>query len=150
MENLLGKSKHLILIAVIALFIASAAAFLWGAAKVVFLIVNLVKTYGKDPATAIALIEVMDTFLIAAALLIFAAGIYQLSIEALSLPEWLVVNNLRDLKVRLSSLVVLIMVFTFLKHLAEWRDPQGTYYFGIAVALISASLIAFNYFDRNS
>ena len=150
MENLLGKSRHLILIAVVASFVASATAFLWGAAKVIFLIVNLVKSYGKDPVTAIALIEVMDTFLIAAALLLFAAGIYQLSIEAVSLPEWLVVNNLRDLKAKLSSIVILIMVFIFLKHLAEWRDPQGTYYFGFAVALISASLIAFNHFDRNN
>lgn len=98
MENLLSKSKYLILIAVIASFVASAAAFLWGAAKVIFLIINLVKTYGKDPLTAIALIDVMDTFLIAAALLMFAAGIYQLSIEAISLPEWLVVNNLRALR----------------------------------------------------
>ncbi|MBI5204674.1 MAG: YqhA family protein [Nitrospirae bacterium] len=150
MENLLSKSKHLILIAVVALFIASAAAFLWGAAKVLFLIINLVKTYGKDPLSAIAFIEVMDTFLIAAALLIFAVGIYELSIEAVSLPEWLVINDLRDLKAKLSSIAILIMVFTFIRHLVEWRDPQGTYYFGIAVALVSASLVAFNHFDRKS
>lgn len=125
MENLLSKSKHLILIAVAASFVASATAFLWGAAKVVFLIVNLVKSYGKDPVTAIALIEVMDTFLIAAALLMFAAGIYQLSIEAVSLPEWLVVNNLRDLKAKLSSIVVLIMVFTFLKTPRRVERPAG-------------------------
>ncbi|MDP3111639.1 MAG: YqhA family protein [Thermodesulfovibrionales bacterium] len=146
MENLLSKSKHLILIAVIASFIASAAAFLLGAAKVIFLIINIVKSYGKDPLTAIALIEVMDTFLIAAALLIFAVGIYQLSIEAISLPEWLVVNNLRDFKTKLSSIAILIMVFIFIRHLVEWRDPQGTYYFGIAVALVSASLIASSHF----
>lgn len=146
MENLLSKSKHLILIAVIASFIASAAAFLWGAAKVIFLIINIVKSYGKDPLTAIALIEVMDTFLIAAALLMFAAGIYQLSIEAISLPEWLVVNNLQDFKTKLSSIAILIMVFIFIRHLVEWRDPQGTYYFGIAVALVSASLIASSHF----
>ncbi|TAL23667.1 MAG: YqhA family protein [Nitrospirae bacterium] len=150
MENLLSKSKHLILIAVGSLFIASATAFLLGAAKVVFLIMDIVKTYGKDPLSAIAFIDVMGTFLIAAALLIFAVGIYELSIEALSLPEWLVINNLHDFKTRLGGMVILIMVFTFLKHLVEWRDPQGTYYFGIAAALVSASLIAFNHFDRKS
>ena len=150
MENLLSKSKHLILIAVGSLFIASATAFLLGAAKVIFLIIDIGKTYGKDPLSAIAFIDVMGTFLIAAALLIFAVGIYELSIEALSLPEWLVINNLHDFKTRLGGMVILIMVFTFLKHLVEWRDPQGTYYFGIAVALVSASLIAFNHFDRKS
>lgn len=150
MENLLSKSKHLILIAVGSLFVASAAAFLLGAAKVIFLITDIVKTYGKDPLSAIAFIDIMGTFLIAAALLIFAVGIYELSIEAISLPEWLVINNLHDFKTKLGSIVILIMVFTFLKHLVEWRDPQGTYYFGIAITLISAALIAFNHFDRKS
>jgi len=37
------------------------------------------------------------------------------------------------------------MGITFLKHLVEWTDPQGTLYFGIAVA-VSCALIAFGYY----
>lgn len=146
MEKLLEKSKYLILIAVVVSFIASAVAFVWGGIKIIFIVMNLLKTYGKDPMAAIALIELMDTFLIATALLVFSIGMYELFIEDLSLPNWLVIHNLHDLKSKLGSVIILVMAVTFLKHLVEWRDPQGTFYFGIAVAVVSASLIAFSHF----
>jgi len=148
MERLLEKSKYLILIAVAASFVASAVAFLWGGFKVIFILINLIKTYGKDLSAAVALIELMDTFLIAIALLVFSVGIYELFIENLSLPEWLVIHNLHDLKAKLGSIIILVMAVTFLKHLVEWRDPQGTYYFGISVAVVSAALIAFSHFGK--
>lgn len=83
---------------------------------------------------------------IATALFIFAVGIYELFIEDPSLPEWFVIRNLHDLKAKLGSVIILVMAVTFLKHLVEWRDPHGTFYFGIAVAVVSASLIAFSHF----
>jgi len=148
MEKLLEKSKYLILVAVAASFLASAIAFLWGGFKVVFILINLIKTYGKDLSAAIALIELMDTFLIAIALLVFSVGVYELFIADLPLPEWLVIHNLHDLKAKLGSVVILVMAVTFLKHLVEWRDPQGTYYFGISIAVVSAALIAFSHFGK--
>ncbi|MFN3481050.1 MAG: hypothetical protein ACK415_11810 [Thermodesulfovibrionales bacterium] len=38
------------------------------------------------------------------------------------------------------------MAVTFLKHLVEWNDPQAILFNGIAIALVSASLIAFSQF----
>ncbi|MCL4476091.1 MAG: YqhA family protein [Nitrospirae bacterium] len=88
----------------------------------------------------------MDTFLIATALFIFAVGMYELFIKDVSLPQWLVIRNLHDLKVRLSSVIILVMTVIFLEHLVEWKDPQATLFYGIAVAVVSASLIAFSHF----
>ncbi|OGW73101.1 MAG: hypothetical protein A3J81_06800, partial [Nitrospirae bacterium RIFOXYB2_FULL_43_5] len=117
MEKLLEKSKYLILIAVAASFAASAVAFLWGGFKVIFILINLIKTYGKDLSAAVALIELMDTFLIATALLVFSVGMYELFIGSISLPDWLVIHNLYDLKTKLGSVIILVMAVTFLKHL---------------------------------
>lgn len=103
---------------------------------------------GKDSYAAISLIGVMDAFLIATALIIFAVGLCELFIEDVSLPEALVIHNLHDLKAKLGSIIVLVMVVTFPRHLVEWRDPQGTLYFGIAVAIVSAALIAFGHFGE--
>jgi uncharacterized membrane protein YqhA len=88
----------------------------------------------------------MDIFLLATVLFIFAMGMYELFIESIELPEWLIINNLHDLKVKLSSVIILIIGITFLKHIVEWTDPEGTLFFGIAVAVVSASLIAFGYY----
>ena len=134
------------MIAVASSLAASAVAFLWGMVKTISVIIDLVTSFGKVPLVAIDLIKLMDIFLIATVLFIFAMGLYELFIDNISLPEWLIITNLHDLKVKLGSVIILVMGITFLEHLVEWKDPQGTLFFGIAVAVVSASLIAFGYF----
>jgi uncharacterized membrane protein YqhA len=146
MEKILEKSKSLILIAVVSSLTAAVAAFLWGAVKTIIVIMNLIISHGKDPLAIISLIELMDTFLVATALFIFAVGMYELFIKDINLPEWLVIHNLHDLKAKLGSVIILVMAVTFLKHLVEWKDPQGIVFYGIAIAVVSASLIAFSHF----
>lgn len=142
------KSKSLILIAVASSLIASAAAFVYGMIKTFVVILNFVISYGRDPLGVIALLELMDIFLIATVLFIFAMGMFELFIDAISLPEWLIIRNLHDLKTKLSSVITLVMGIIFLEHLVEWKDPIGTLFFGISVAIVSIVLIAFNYFGQ--
>ena len=146
MKKIIEKSKNLFLIAVASTLIASVIAFLWGLINTLTVVVNLVLSYGKDPFAAIELIELMDIFLIATVLFIFSLGMYELFIDSVNLPEWLIIRNLHDLKVKLSSVIILVMGITFLKHLVEWEDPQGTFFFGLAIAVVTVSLIAFGYF----
>lgn len=148
MKRLLEESRHLVLIAVVFSLGASIFAFLLGASKAVAVIVSIVMSLGKDPAAAIALIEVMDIFMIAAALLIFSIGMYELFIGELSLPKWLVIHDIHDLKTKLGSVIILVMAVTFLKHLVRWSDPQGTFFFGLSVAVVTAVLIAFSHFGK--
>jgi len=146
MKILIEKSKYLVLIAVVSSLLASAIAFVLGLVKTLSVIMNLLTSHGKAPFVAIELIELMDIFLIATVLFIFALGMYELFIDSVNLPEWLIIRNLHDLKVKLSSVIILVMSITFLKHLVEWVDPQGTFYFGLAIAVVTVSLIAFGYF----
>lgn len=148
MDKLLEKSRYLVLIAVVFSLLASCAAFLWGAAKTVAIISNLVTSYGKYPSASVALVELMDAFLIATGLLIFAVGLYELFIRDISLPGWLTLHTLHDLKARLNSVIILVMAVAFLEHLVEWQDPQGILFFGIAVAAVSASLVAFSHLEK--
>ncbi len=63
---------------------------------------------------------------------------------------WLIFHNLHDLKVKLSGVIILVMAVTFLEHLVEWKDAQATLFFGVAIAIVSASLIAFGYFGQEA
>ena len=146
MSKILAGSRYLVLIAVLALLISTLAAFGWGIAKTVEAVGLVFSTLGKDPGIIIALVEVVDAFLVATALLIFALGLYEISIGPLNLPGWMVVHNLYDLKARLGSLLVLVMAVKFLEKLAAWKDGQGTLFFAIAIGIISAVLIAFSQF----
>ena len=150
MARILEKSRYLVLLAVGASLAASAVAFVWGVWNTILVIVEMITSQGKAPTTTVSLIALMDKFLIAVGLYIFAVGMYELFLGELSLPAWLTAHNLHEIKSRLSSIIILLMGMVFLEHMVEWKDPQGTLYFGIAVAVVTAALIAFSYFgERN-
>lgn len=147
MKNFLSKSRFFIIVPVIFLFFASVAAFLWGGYKTVKVVYYLAMsvTGEGNGHEAVGLVAIMDTFLIATALYIFALGLYELFIEDLEFPEWLVIHDLHSLKAKLASVIILVMAVTFLEHLAEWHNAWETLQFGAAIALVTAALIAFGY-----
>jgi uncharacterized membrane protein YqhA len=146
LKTLLEKSRYLVVIAVLASLTAALGAFGWGALKTWHAIAFLFESGGKDPLGAIMFIELMDAFLIATALLIFAIGLYELFIEDVDMPGWLVVRSLLDLKAKLASVIVLVLGVNFLAHLAEWKDARETLEFALAVSVVAAVLIAFGHF----
>ena len=148
MSKFLASTRYLVLIGVLALLAAALAAFGWGAVKTVDAIGLIVTSLGEDPGIIIALVEVVDAFLVATALLIFSLGLYELTVGELKLPSWMVVHSLHDLKTRLASILILVMAVKFLEKLAEWRDARETLFFALAIAVISGVLIAFGAFKE--
>ncbi|MDX2138764.1 MAG: YqhA family protein [Chloroflexota bacterium] len=146
MKKLLEKTRYLAIVGIASLILAALAAFGWGLVKTVGAVSLIVTSYGQDPHVAISLIELVEGFLIAAALLIFAVSMYGLFVGELALPDWMVASNLHELESKLSSMVILIMAVKFLEHLEEWEDPQDTVLFGVAIAVVSATLIALDHF----
>lgn len=102
------------------------------------------------PLLVVRLIELMDKFLVATGLYIFAVGLYDLFLGELNLPNWLDVHNLHDIKSRIISILVLVMAIVFVEHLLQWEKPQETLAFGAAIALVSLALLAFNRFSEKA
>jgi uncharacterized membrane protein YqhA len=148
MRTLLEKSRYLALIGVIALLAAAVTAFIWGILKTAETILLVIESAGKDFAITIGFIEIVDSFLIATAMLIFAVSLYELFIGDLDMPEWMVAHNLYDLKTKLSSMIVLVMSVKFLQKLLEAKDADTLLKTGIATALMAGVLIAFGYFGK--
>jgi uncharacterized membrane protein YqhA len=148
MRAILDRAKYVSLVGVISLLLAAVAAFGWGAAKTVKTILLIITSYGQDPYITVSLIELVDAFLIATALFIFAASMYRLFISDLALPNWMLANNLYELKDKLGGVIILVMAVKFLEHLVEWRDAYGTLLFAVAVAVVSAAIIAMSYFNE--
>jgi uncharacterized membrane protein YqhA len=148
MKFILEKSKYLALVGVIALLFAAVAAFAWGTFKTVNTILLVFNSLGRDKAITVELIEIVDSFLIATAVLIFATSLYELFIDKLDLPEWMLAHNLYELKTKLSSMIVLVMAVKFLEKLLDVKDADALLQIGIATALMSAVLIAFGYFGK--
>jgi uncharacterized membrane protein YqhA len=148
MKYILERSKYLALIGVVSLLFAAVAAFVWGTLKTVDTISLVLSSMGRDKAITVELIEIVDSFLIATALLIFSVSLYELFIDKLNLPDWMLAHDLHDLKAKLSSMIVLVMAVKFLEKILNVKDTNDLLRIGISTALMSAVLIAFGYFGK--
>jgi uncharacterized membrane protein YqhA len=147
-KRVLESGRYLALLGVFSALAASAAAFMWGTYKTIQLIIRLVQSKGDDPLTAVALLELMDKFLIAAGLYIFAVGIFELFVDDLDLPDWLTTHGLHTIKGQLSSIIVLLLAILFLERFIRGQDALSTLYLALAVSVVIGALIAFNYFSK--
>jgi uncharacterized membrane protein YqhA len=143
-HKVLEKAGYLALIGVVSLIVASAMAFLWGAVMTVLIAFRLLTHAPAGSEVSAVFISLIDVFLVATGLLIFGLGLEQLFFGELDVPDWLKLHTLHELKVRLSSIIILVLAVAFLDHLVEWKSASETLMFAGATALVSFSLIAFS------
>ncbi len=148
LPQILSGGRYLVLLAVIATFLAAAATFIWGAVRMLRNVAELLAgvaapAHEETAVQGVQMIAVLDSFLLAVVLYIFSVALYELFIGPLKVPEWLVIKNLDGLKVKLTSVIIMVMAVTFVEHLVLWERPQETLMFAGAVALVLLALIFF-------
>jgi uncharacterized membrane protein YqhA len=95
-------------------------------------------------ALAIATIEVIDRFLLAAVAFIVALGLCKLFVNSrVPVPGWLEIATLDDLKDKLLRVIVVILGVTFLGQIAAW---DGGYSIAALAGGIAAVVAAMSYF----
>lgn len=95
---------------------------------------------------AVSLIELTDIFLLGMVLYVVALGMYQLFIDRwISVPSWMRVDNLQELKSHLISVIVVLMAVSFLADLVEFESGRDLLYEGAAIALVASSLSVFTF-----
>jgi uncharacterized membrane protein YqhA len=139
MGRVIAASRYIAVIGVVFGLVAALAAFGWGSYKTITLVVHLV--HGEVDGMAVALVAVMDAFLIASGLLIFALGLYELFVGDIVLPAWLAIHDLDALKGKVAGIVILAMAVSFLERLETHVDSRDVLYSGIAVSLVSGALV---------
>lgn len=148
MKQIVEKSRYLALIGVIGLLATGVMAFTWGLYKTGLAILSALAPDVKSSAVILETIKIMDIFLVATTLLIFAASLYELFIAELNVPDWMIAHNLHELKSKLSSMIVLVLAVKFLEEVFLGRNAYDLMLTGIAIAVVAAVLIAFSYFGK--
>lgn len=148
MKTLLEKSRYLALIGILSLLVASITAFAWGALRTFQVIVLVITSLGTDKRITVGFIEVIDSFLVATTILIFMLSLYELFIDKINVPEWMLAHNLYELKNKLSSMLVLVLAVKFLERFLEAKDAGELALTALATTLVCAVLIAFAYFGK--
>ena len=150
MKTILEKSRYLAFIGIVPLLVASIAAFGWGFLQTFQIVMLVISSLGTDEGITVGFIKIVDIFLIATAMLIFTLSLYRLFIGEINAPQWMLAEDLYELKGKLSSMLVLVLAVKYLEYFVEVKDANELLLRGIAVTLVSAVLIAFGYFGKRN
>jgi uncharacterized membrane protein YqhA len=145
LRRILSGSRYLVIIAVLATFLASVSTLIYGGITVLSIIYEMFASghFTTDEAKHIALefIEMIDLFLLGTVLYIIALGLYELFIdEKLSMPSWLVITSLDDLKGKLIGVVIVLLAVTFLGEVVSWDGGITILALGLSIGLVLAAL----------
>ena len=146
-RDILGTSRFLIILAVLGTFAASATLQVFGLLRVVAVILELMRAGDVSSAAAKSLIAdtvaIIDIFLIGTVLFVISAGLYQLFVHHdISLPGWLRIESLDDLKDNLTEVIVVAILVAFLGQAVEWTSDVNILAFGVAVAAVILAVAA--------
>ena len=148
LNRLLPYSRYLMIIAIIGSLVEAVVVLGYGGLRLVGIIVGLfqgVSLTGKaGKVLALGFIEIVDLFLVSAALLIIGLGLYELFIDdSLDLPPWLEIHDLDDLKEKLLVTIIAVMAVFFLGQVIAWEQDQSILFLGGGIAVMIAALTYF-------
>lgn len=120
-KRVLASSRCFALIAILGSLLGSAALLVYEALVIIDAVVEAIRIHSLSPkfakVLAVGLIEALDIFLIATVAQIIALGLYVLFIDdTLSLPAWLKIRDLDDLKSHLVSSVIAVLAVLFMRR----------------------------------
>ena len=158
-EQVLWNSRLVVVVAVVASLLTGIGVFYVATVDAFYMLSHLAEY--ASPALDIEarsdmrsefvthVVEVVDGYLLATVMLIFALGLYELFISKIDEAERseisskvLVIHSLDDLKARLSKVILMILIVKFFEHAIsmEFRDPVNLLYLAGGIALIGLAL----------
>jgi uncharacterized membrane protein YqhA len=143
----IGKTRFMVLIAVVSVILVSFALFVMGAGMAVQGVWHAASAYvrGDEGAATITvdLLEVVSTMLKAVVFYLVGVGFYSLFIAPLNLTAALGIRSFNDLEIKVVSVVIVIMGVTFLEHFIRWNQAVETLLYGVSFAVVVAALVFF-------
>jgi len=150
-ERFLWQSRMIVLAAVLISLVSSLAMFYMATVDAIYMISHLLEypslqgaaRFDLRSATITHVVELIDGYLLATVLLIFALGLYELFISKIDEAEKsehassvLLIKSLDDLKERLAKVVLMILIVKFFEYALEmhFETPMDLLMFGAGIA----------------
>jgi len=158
-EGFLWNSRFVVLSAVLASLAAAFAMFFMATVDAFYMITHLFEY--ASPAmsadiradlrgeTVTHVVEIVDGYLLATVLLIFALGLYELFISNIDQAEGeetsssvLMITSLDDLKSRLAKVILMILIVKFFEYVVDikFETPLDLLYLAGGIALIGVAI----------
>lgn len=150
----IGRSRYVVLLAVIAVLLVAASLFLLGTFQAFIGIgnawLNVARGQFNVTDLTVEFLELVSVMLKAVVFYIIGVGLYSLFIAPLNLTVSLGVESLNDLETKVVSVVIVILGVTFLEHFIRWEEPLETLQFGAAMALVVGALVLFQMYNHRA
>lgn len=162
-ERLLWQSRYLIFVPVVGSLLMAVGAIYLATVDAISLVVSLVPyataSLSSDSHAQLevqllgGVIKTIDVYLVAAFLLIFALGLYELFIAkvdgdslATAGPRLLQIRTLDELKDRMAKVVLLVLVVEFLQQALHqaYGSPLDLLYLGVGILFVGGALFLSN------
>jgi uncharacterized membrane protein YqhA len=143
---LFGEVRWLAAVAVLGLTATTVATFGLALAKTVKLIDSYLSGGWRDELAVVALLEAVDTYLLAVVQLIVVLGLFELFLADLDVPEWLEVKGLDDVKKPIVDVLIVFIAIQGIRAVLV-QSPADALRSTAAVALLIISLTAFRSFS---
>ena len=152
MDKILNALRHLLILPVIGSVILAIGAAIMGIGRVYTGVIYHFSEFDFSAKTAkvvsIAIIEIVDLFLVATVSYIVAVGIYKLFINKdFKLPGLLKIGNLNDLEGKIIGVIVAALAIAFLGEAAAEVSGEEVFYYGGGISFVIISLAVFLKFN---
>ena len=140
-----GNFRYIMVLAVVGTCVGSAVLLVIGTLEIFAAIWNaIVGVYSGE--LKVALIDSVDTFMVATVLLVIAFGLYQLFVNpTVDLPLVLQTKSFAELEQRLASMVIVVLGVIFLTEAFQWHGDANFLGFGLAIGVVILGISAFLY-----
>jgi len=149
MTNFLIVCRYILVIPVIGCVLLTIGVVIMGVGRIVTSAVNLVQLGDFSAKAAktmsLAVIEIIDLFLIGTVAYITALGLYRLFISTtdVELPMRLKIDTLKDLEDKIIGVIVAALAVAFLGHAAGGDEPAALLRYGGGIAVVVVALAFF-------
>ena len=139
----LERSRYVVAVGSITSLLLALVSFGWAAVKGAGFAAAIVTGKGDEDGTLVKLFESIDTVLIGTVLLTIGLGLWELFVGDLDLPPSLTIATFDDLKAKVATTLLLVLVVRFLESMV--RNPAGEQILelGAAVTLVGGLLLVF-------
>ena len=149
MTGFLTKCRYILVVPVIGCVLLAVGVVIMGAGRIVTSAVDLIRVGDFSAKAAktmsLAVIEIIDLFLIGTVAYIAAIGIYRLFISTtnVELPMRIKINSLKDLEDKIIGVIVAALAVAFLGHAAGGDEPTALLTYGGGIAVVVVALAFF-------
>ncbi len=148
-ERGLSLARLTVVLPVAVLVLSGIGAYIYGTAVAVHSVADIADHPFLEHNLRLFLVEI-DLFLIGATLIIAAIGLYELFVARIDpastrrpMPDWLVMNDLNDLKARVISMIILVSAVSFADVLLEFGNELKVLYLAAGVAVFILALTVY-------